>query len=79
MIRTTSNFDCSEKESEWFALICEKFTHLDEMSSKYRYEINKGLKKCEVKKINTEDFAKEGYECYINTVNKYKNNKMHIV
>ena len=79
MIRTTSNFDCSEKDSEWYALICEKFTHLDEMSSKYRYEINKGLKKCEVKKLNCEEFAKDGYDCYINTVNNYKNNKMHIM
>jgi len=79
LIRTMSDFDCGEDKSEWYALICQEFTHMDKMSSKYRYEINKGLKNCIIKKISSEELARNGYDCYYSALKKYKNPNIDIM
>lgn len=71
MIRTTSGIEKTEK-NDWYAVICDDFKSLEEMNSKIRYQVKKGLKSCTVKKISIEFLAEHGYEVYISAFKSYK-------
>lgn len=64
-----TNFDCKEETNWWFC-IKDKKINLDEFTSKYRSQIKKGLKNCNVQLIN-ENFLNEMYEVYISASKKY--------
>lgn len=72
LIRQTTDFDCSSSHSDWYAVICEKFTPVDELKSKQRNEINRGLQNCNVRKITPKELADEGFECYSKAFENYK-------
>ncbi|MDU6359648.1 MAG: hypothetical protein E6590_06710 [Clostridiales bacterium] len=70
--RYTTEFDCGY-ETEWWYLIKDNEIDLSKLKSKRRYEITKGLKNCDVKKISPRVYAKEIYEVYNNAFENYKN------
>ncbi len=74
LLRSTSDFNCSPSESEWYAVLCDKFTAVEEYKSKQRNEINRGLKNCEIRKISAVELADNGYECYFKAFDNYNNN-----
>lgn len=71
MVRSTSGLkdNCNEN---WYSVICDKFKDLDEMNSKLRYQVKKGLNNCKVKKITPKYLADNGYRVFINAFNNYK-------
>lgn len=72
-----SEFDTIESGEYWY-VISDSFKSLDELSSKRRYDIKKGLKNCLVKKMDGEYVAKHGYEVYYNAYKRYKGAKAPI-
>lgn len=69
-LRWPSDYDCGF-ETEWWYLIRDKSIDLDEFDSKRRWEINKGIKRCIVKKVDAEFIAKNCYEVYISAFDSY--------
>ncbi|MBP8990877.1 MAG: hypothetical protein KBG82_02745 [Spirochaetes bacterium] len=74
MVRTTSNFN-NECDIDWYAVICDKFFNLEELSSNKRYQIRKGLKNCKVEKADPGIIYKDGYDVYISAFDRYKSAK----
>ena len=56
--RWTTDFDCKE-ETDWWYIIKDKPFDINSLKAKRRYEINKGLKNFDVKKINPLDYLEE--------------------
>ena len=61
LARWTTDFDCGY-ETEWWYCIKDTPLDIDALSSKRRYEINKGKRNFEVKRINPAEFWEEMYE-----------------
>lgn len=68
--RWISDFDCNQSTSWWY---CIKDTPFDinELKAKRRYEINKGKKNFEVKRINPAEFKEELYSIQIKALEAY--------
>lgn len=65
---------------QWYAVICDEFLPIDKIpSSNMRNQIRKGLKNCEVKKIDAETMCNHGYEVYINAFKNYKSKNTKIL
>jgi hypothetical protein len=56
---------------QWYAVICDRFTPLDEMKSKARGEIRRGLRQCEVRRIDGVFLADNGYEVMVEACKSY--------
>lgn len=69
-LRWPSDYDCGF-ETEWWYVIKDKSYKLDELSSKRRLEIKKGIKRCIVKRVDAEYIAKNCYEVYKRAFNSY--------
>lgn len=74
MIRSINNFDI-EKNTDWFAVICDNFKETTNLTSNTRSEINKGLKNCIVEKVDFKFILQNGYNVYISAFSRYKNAK----
>jgi hypothetical protein len=70
LVRCTDGFQ--QKELPWYAIICDEFMSVDEMKSKHRSEINRGLKKCEVKRVDAVYFANHFYEVFDKAMRGYQ-------
>ena len=53
LARWTSDFDCGHP-TQWWYCICDDFTPLNELSTKQRYRIKKGLEQCNIQRITNE-------------------------
>lgn len=60
LARWTTDFDI-KMQTEWWYLIKDDIYSKDTLKSKYRYEINKGLKNFDIKVVNMQDFKEELY------------------
>jgi hypothetical protein len=56
----------------WYAVICNEFKDIEELSAKNRSEIRRGLKNCEVKKVDADYIAKNGFNVFISAFERYK-------
>lgn len=72
LARWTSDFDCGY-ETEWWYVIKDAPFDLSDISSKNQKSIRQALRKCDVKKVNIEDYSEEIYECYKSAYSKYEN------
>lgn len=70
MIIWTNHFDSTENKNFWYVIKDGKFS-LDELDTKRRNEIKKGLKHCCVKKIDPFYIAENGYQVYEKASRKY--------
>lgn len=64
---------------EWYTLICRNFISLDDVKSKLRNEIRKGISNCGVKQVDAEYISNYGYEVYSKAYGRYRNNRQNIV
>lgn len=71
-IRYTTDFDC-RFETEWWYLIKDDKMDISNLKKKRRYEINKGIKNFEVKKISPEAYAEQIYLVYFDAFQSYTN------
>lgn len=64
IVRWTEDFDCQE-ETEWWYVIKDTKFDINELKAKRRYEINKGKKFFEVKRIESDLFIEELFKIQI--------------
>lgn len=69
MIRYTNEWD--RESGEFWYLIKDSFGGLEELKTKYRTQIRKGLKNCTVIRVNNEEIAENGYVVYKSAFDNY--------
>jgi hypothetical protein len=74
MVRYTTGFETRDLSTEWYAVICDNFKDISQLSAKNRRKINKGLKNCVVEKIDANYLAQHGYEVYASAFKRYRDN-----
>lgn len=79
LIRQTDFIDNDALQSEWYAVICEKFTPIEGLKSKQRNEINRGLQNCTVRMIAPRELAEQGFECYYKAFENYRNVNVTVI
>ena len=67
----TEGFGAPAANSGWHAVICRQFVPLDKMPAKRRYEVNRGLKNCEVRRVDAAEIARHGYEVHAAALRSY--------
>jgi hypothetical protein len=80
LVRWTDGFNLSDdykgieskSEEGWYAVICTKFKDLEEYSSSDRNKIKKGLKNCEVKRVEADFIARNGFNIFVSAFERYK-------
>ena len=55
----------------WYAVICNRFRPLDQLKAKNRSEINRGLRNCQVQRVDADCIARNGYEVYWEAIRGY--------
>ena len=70
--RWTSDFDCGT-ETNWWYIIKDHPIELEELSSHSRKHIRQGVRKTDIKIINSETYTEELYEVSSLAFSKYKN------
>ncbi len=76
LVRWTDGFNNYSQSEEWYAVILDKFYDLDELSSKNRSEIRRGLKNCTVEMVDAKFIAENGYDVFISAFDRYKGVKV---
>lgn len=77
LLRYTDGVFIFSEVPEWYAIICNKFTNIDQVKSKLRNELNKGLSNCHIQHIDAKYVARYGYEIYLSALSRYKNYKIN--
>ena len=70
LARWTTDFDCGY-ETNWWYVIKDTLFDISELKAKRRYEINKGIKNFDVKKIEPDNYADELYNVQIAAYSAY--------
>ena len=70
LARWTTDFDCGY-ETNWWYVIKDTPLDISELKAKRRYEINKGIKNFDVKKIEPDNYADELYNVQIAAYSAY--------
>lgn len=63
-VRWTEDYDC-QQETEWWYVIKDTAFDINELKAKRRYEINKGKKNFEVRRIDTSSYADDLFKVQI--------------
>jgi len=73
LIRFTNNQNYVDSSNDgWHAVICDTFQNMDSYSMNTRSKIRRGLRQCNVRKIDCELLAEQGYDVFISAFSKYK-------
>jgi len=75
LVRCTNGFTESAQECSWYAVVCDEFYELDEISAKNRSEIRRGLKNCTVSRVDADYIAEYGYDVFMRAFQRYRNAK----
>jgi len=75
LIRYTTGFSNIAESNEWYAVIQDKFLDLEDIPSKNRSEIRRGLRNCKVSLVDAELVADKGYEVFIAAFERYRDVK----
>ena len=59
--------------SSWYAVVCDEFKDLNQMSSKYRSQVLRGLNNCEAKRIDASLLKGKGFDIYRSALASYRN------
>lgn len=71
-VQWTDGFGPHAAGSDWYALTCRAHVPVDEVPSQNaRKHIRRGLKRCEVRRVDAQEIAKNGYETYCAAVRSY--------
>mgnify|MGYP001256920798 CR=1 FL=1 len=71
LVRCTNGFN-TKISGEWYAIICNKFRDISELSAKNRSEIKRGFKNCKISMVDAKFIAENGFEVYISAFERYK-------
>lgn len=70
LVRWTSDFDCAEQTNFWYVIKDAPFD-ISALKSKRRYEIRKGIKNFDVKRIDAFNFREQLYEVQVAAFSAY--------
>jgi len=70
-VMTTNGFSGGPAQGEWYAVICQEFTPLEAYTSKRRSEIRRGLRNCQVRRIDADYLIAHGYEVFLAAYDRY--------
>lgn len=70
LIQCSGGFTHGET-SPWYAVICDEFTPLCELKAKQRSEVRRGLRMCEVRRVDARWLAQHGYEVFWRAFERY--------
>ena len=68
--RWTTDWDCGQ-ETNWWYVICDRPFDISALKASRRYEINKGNKNFDVKRIMPHEYAEQLYRVHIAAVKSY--------
>lgn len=68
--RWTTEFDCNEETNFWY-VICDQPLELHDYSINTRSKITRGLKNCEVRRIDKKELIENGYDTYKQAFKRY--------
>jgi len=68
--RWTTNFDCNEKTEFWY-VICDRKMDISDYSKNTRNQIRRGIKNCDVRRVDKSIVSEEGYVSYYEAFSKY--------
>lgn len=69
--RWTSDFDCKQETEFWY-IICDTFTEIEDLSKNTRKLVRRGLKRTYIKKVDVNYIINYAYPVYIAAFNKYQ-------
>lgn len=72
LLRTNEGLREEYCKNNWYAVICDSFKDINQMKSKNKSEVNRGLKNCSVKLIDADFLAEHGYDIYVSAFKNYK-------
>jgi hypothetical protein len=73
VLRTTTGFGGGQAAGDWYAVICRRFTPIEDVaSSNTRSKLRRALRNCEVRRISCADVAGAGYEVYRRAFDRYR-------
>ncbi len=61
----TDGFAAEADAAKWHAVVCRQFVPLENMPAKRRYEVNRGFKNCDVRRVDAAEIAQNGYETHV--------------
>ena len=70
LARWTTDYDCGHETGWWYVVKDTPFD-IDSLKAKRRYEINKGKKNFEVKRINPSDYIEELYHVLVSALKSW--------
>lgn len=62
----------TQSGGDWYAVICRRFTPIEECDAKHRSEIRRGLKSCEVRRVDADFLIRHGYPVYLKAHERYR-------
>jgi hypothetical protein len=73
LIRLTCGFSQSS-EAGYYSMLCDAFVSVDEIKNKkVKYEINRAIRLCSVRKLNAKEIADLAYPIYVKAIRSYSN------
>ena len=57
MVQWTDDVRYTEEESAWYYVVCRKFQPIEDLTSKKRSQIRRGLRNCNVRRISVQELA----------------------
>lgn len=71
----TEGFEAKNDAASWYAVICRQYISAADMPAKRRYEVNRGLKNCEIRRVDAAEIARDAFEVHVAALESYAGNK----
>jgi len=78
VVRYTNGFRADNRPGEWYSVISRKFTPLEDLPHKRRYQIKGSLRRCQARLISADELAATGYRVYLQAIKRYKGTKISV-
>jgi hypothetical protein len=79
-VRTTNpNTEFADSNDSFYAVICKKFSTVEDLNSKRRNEINKALNNCVVEQVSAVEIENSGFDVYSSAVTNYSGKNSNIM
>jgi hypothetical protein len=73
LLRYTEGFLSQSDSENWYSVICDEFIDLNKAKHENRRQIKRGLENFEVRQVDSNFIAENGYEVYLAAFSKYQN------
>jgi hypothetical protein len=63
-------------DAPWYAVACNRFVAFDDFNSHFRNKLRKGMKLCDVHRVDAAYIAERGYDCFMAAFVRYRHAKL---